>query len=37
MLVIRTILGSEKTLVYCALVVVMATITGLIYGNVWPA
>ncbi|MBR9829422.1 MAG: hypothetical protein GYB41_12370 [Oceanospirillales bacterium] len=35
MLVIRTILGTEKTLVYCALVVVMATITGYIYGNVW--
>lgn len=35
MLVIRTILGTEKTLVYCALVVVMATITGVIYGNFW--
>ncbi|WP_239995757.1 permease [Nitrincola tibetensis] len=35
MLVIRTILGTEKTLVYCALVVVMATITGFIYGNWW--
>ncbi|KDE38810.1 Transporter [Nitrincola lacisaponensis] len=35
MLVIRTILGTEKTLVYCALVVVMATITGFVYGNGW--
>ncbi|WP_240776065.1 permease [Nitrincola schmidtii] len=35
MLVIRTILGTEKTLVYCALVVVMATITGFFYGNVF--
>ncbi|WP_343222697.1 permease [Marinobacterium ramblicola] len=35
MLVIRTILGTEKTLVYCALVVVMATITGFVYGNWW--
>jgi len=35
MLVIRTILGTQKTLVYCALVVVMATITGFIYGNWW--
>lgn len=35
MLVIRTILGTEKTLVYCALVVVMATITGSVYGNYW--
>jgi len=33
MLVIRTVLGTEKTLVYCALVVVMSTITGVIYGN----
>ncbi len=33
MLVIRTILGNEKTIVYCALVVVMATITGYAYGN----
>ena len=37
MLVIRTILGTEKTLVYCALVVVMATITGYVYGNIWHA
>ncbi|GGO75936.1 permease [Marinobacterium nitratireducens] len=35
MLVIRTILGTEKTLVYCVLVVIMATITGFIYGNLW--
>ncbi len=35
MLVIRTILGTQKTLVYCALVVVMATITGFVYGNWW--
>ena len=32
MLVIRGILGTQKTVVYVALVVVMATITGLIYG-----
>ena len=35
MLVIRTILGTQKTLVYCALVVVMATTTGFVYGNLW--
>jgi len=35
MLVIRSILGTEKTIVYCSLVVVMATITGFIYGNFW--
>ncbi len=32
MLVIRGILGTQKTAVYVMLVVVMATITGLIYG-----
>lgn len=35
MLVIRTILGTQKTLVYCTLVVIMATLTGFIYGNFW--
>jgi uncharacterized membrane protein YraQ (UPF0718 family) len=35
MLVIRTILGTQKTVVYCALVIVMATIAGYIYGNLW--
>jgi uncharacterized membrane protein YraQ (UPF0718 family) len=33
MLVIRSIIGTKKTLVYIGLVVVMATATGLIYGN----
>ncbi|MEZ5530207.1 MAG: permease [Porticoccaceae bacterium] len=33
MLVIRTIIGTQKTLIYCALVVVMATLTGFLYGN----
>ena len=33
MLVIRSILGTGKTAVYCLLVVVMATVTGFIYGN----
>ena len=33
MLVIRAILGTGKTAVYCLLVVVMATATGFIYGN----
>lgn len=32
MLVIRGILGTQKTLVYCALVVVMATLSGVIFG-----
>lgn len=33
MLVIRGFLGTEKTIVYVALVVVMATITGMVYGT----
>jgi len=35
MLVIRSILGTQKTVVYCSLVVIMATFTGFIYGNFW--
>jgi len=32
MLVIRSIMGTRKTVVYCSLVVVMATITGMLFG-----
>ena len=32
MLVIRGILGTAKTVVYCSLVVVMATLSGLLFG-----
>ena len=32
MLVIRSVMGTKKTLVFVALVVVMATVTGLIFG-----
>jgi uncharacterized protein len=32
MLVLRSIMGLEKTVVYVSLVIVMATFTGLIYG-----
>jgi len=35
MLVIRSVLGTKKTLVYIVLVVIMATISGLIYGTIW--
>jgi len=35
MLVIRSILGAKKTLVYIALVVIMATISGMFYGTVF--
>jgi hypothetical protein len=33
MLVIRSILGAKKTLAYIVLVVIMATITGMVYGR----
>lgn len=33
MLVLRKVLGTEKTIIYVTLVVVMATITGYIYGT----
>lgn len=33
MLVIRSILGTGKTVTYCVLVIVMATITGFVFGN----
>lgn len=35
MLVIRGVLGTQKTLVYVTLVVVMATVSGLIYGGIF--
>lgn len=34
MLVIRKVMGTQKTLVYVSLVVVMATISGMIYGAI---
>ncbi len=34
MLVIRSVLGSKKTAVFVALVIVMATLTGVIYGSI---
>ncbi len=35
MLVIRGIIGIRKTVVYVSLVVIMATVTGLIYGSIF--
>lgn len=35
MLVIRGVIGTQKTLVYVGLVVVMATVSGLIYGSLF--
>jgi uncharacterized membrane protein YraQ (UPF0718 family) len=32
MLVLRSIMGLKKTVVYVSLVIVMATLTGLLYG-----
>ena len=36
MLAIRNIMGTKKTAVYVVLVVVMATTTGIIFGNIYP-
>ncbi|NLL21517.1 MAG: permease, partial [Firmicutes bacterium] len=36
MLVIRSILGTQKTLVYVSLVVVISTLAGLLYGAIFP-
>ena len=33
MLVVRSIMGTKKTLTYITLVVIMATLTGIIYGS----
>jgi len=33
MLVIRKVIGTQKTIVYVSLVIVMATVTGIIYGS----
>jgi uncharacterized membrane protein YraQ (UPF0718 family) len=35
MLVIRSVMGTKKTVVFVCLVVVMATISGLIFGNIY--
>jgi uncharacterized membrane protein YraQ (UPF0718 family) len=35
MLVIRSVLGTRKTLVFVCLTIVMATISGLVYGTLW--
>jgi len=34
MLVIRSVIGTKKTVVYVSLVVIMATISGIIFGNI---
>ena len=35
MLVIRSIMGTQKTLVFVSLVIVMATISGMIFGAIF--
>ncbi len=35
MLVIRSIMGTKKTIVFCSLVIVMATISGIVFGAIW--
>lgn len=35
MLVIRSIMGTQKTIIFCSLVVVMATLCGMIYGAIF--
>ena len=35
MLVIRSVIGTQKTFVYVSLVIIMSTITGLIYGSLF--
>ncbi|MEA3446253.1 MAG: permease [Bacteroidota bacterium] len=35
MLVIRGVMGTQKTLVYVLLVIIMATISGLVFGTFW--
>jgi uncharacterized protein len=34
MLVIRSVMGTKKTLVFVLLVIIMATISGMIFGNI---
>ena len=36
MLVLRSVMGAQKTVVYASLVVVMATFTGLVFGTLFP-
>jgi uncharacterized protein len=35
MLVIRSVLGTQKTIVFIVLVIVMAAVSGIIFGAVW--
>jgi uncharacterized protein len=35
MLVLRSIMGTQKTFVYVTLVIIMATISGMLFGAFW--
>ncbi len=35
MLVIRSVMGTQKTIVFVFCVIVMATISGMIFGSIW--
>jgi hypothetical protein len=35
MLVINQVIGPRKTLVFCTLVVIMATLSGILYGSIF--
>jgi len=35
MLVIRSVIGTKKTVVFVLLVIIMATISGMFYGTIW--
>ena len=35
MLVLRSIMGTKKTIVYIGLVIVMAAVTGIVYGAIF--
>jgi uncharacterized protein len=35
MLVIRSVMGTRKTIVFCSLVVVMAAVSGIVFGMIW--
>jgi uncharacterized membrane protein YraQ (UPF0718 family) len=35
MLVLRSVMGTKKTSVFCSLVIVMATISGIVFGAIW--
>ncbi|HOK89113.1 MAG TPA: permease, partial [Candidatus Hydrogenedentes bacterium] len=35
MLVIRGIMGTKRAVVFCTLVVIMATLSGMAYGLIW--